>query len=401
MRDKNSLTNREPPKQLNIETSAARPDIDRISMLSEFGNIAPPIHLSTSFKRDADCSDLSAYSYSTFDNPNRHWLEETIRNLESGKAAVATGSGMAAIAAVLSWLKRGDRLIAAHDLFQGTARLLNDQFRSWGIETDFVDTTDLNEVASAIRSETRMIWLDSPSNPMLRVSDIAAVSELAKTRGIRVVVDGTFAPFLIQKSLDLGADATIYAATKYIAGHSDVVSGLAVFREADELYQKARAFQINVGAVPSPMDCWLVERGLRTLAVRFARQCDTALAVARFLEKHDSVEAVYYPGLENNPDYELACRQMNNRFGGMVSFLVNEGRIAASKIVESTKLFLNATSLGGVESLIELRAASPVQNLGQGTGFNVPENLIRLSIGLEHPFDLIADLEQALSQLGN
>ena len=401
MTAQNSLPNRRPVRQLDVETVAARPDIDRASNQSGFGDIAPPIHLSTSFKHDANRSGMSAYSYTTFDNPNRRWLEESIRDLEGGKAAIATGSGMAAIAAVLSWLKRGDRLIAAHDLFQGTARLINDQFKSWGIETDFVDTTDLNEVATSIRPETRMIWLDSPSNPLLRVSDIAAVSELAKSCGIRVVVDGTFAPFLIQKALDLGADAVVYAATKYIAGHSDVVSGLAVFRESDELYQKARAFQINVGAAPSPADCWLVERGLRTLAVRFARQCDSALAVARFLDGHAGVGEVCYPGLENNPNYELACQQMNNRFGGMVSFLVKEGRIAASKMVESTKLFLNATSLGGIESLIELRAASPVQNFGQGTGFNVPENLVRLSIGLEYPVDLIADLEQALEHRGS
>ena len=243
------------------------------------GAVAPPIHLSTTFERDPDGTYPRGYTYATFNNPNRAWLEEAITDLEGGAAAIATSSGMAAIACVLGSLKPGERVIVSYDLFQGTARLLNDQLRQWGIEADVVDTTRPEEVEAAIRPETRMVWVDTPSNPLMRVTDIARAVEIARRRGIRVAVDSTFATFVLQRPLDLGADVTVYAATKYIAGHSDVVNGLAVFREKDELYERARAFQINVGLTPSPFDCWLVHRGLRTLPCRM--RAHAAPAVAR------------------------------------------------------------------------------------------------------------------------
>ncbi|MDJ0948851.1 MAG: aminotransferase class I/II-fold pyridoxal phosphate-dependent enzyme [Alphaproteobacteria bacterium] len=360
------------------------------------GAVAPPIHLSTTFERDPDGSYPRGYSYSTFDNPNRAWLEDAITQLEGGAAAIATSSGMAAIAAVLSALKPGERVIVSYDLFQGTARLLNDQLRQWGIAVDVVDVTRLDEVAAAISPQTRMIWIDTPSNPLIRVTDIAGVVALARPKGVRVAVDSTFATFVLQRPLDHGADVAVYAATKYIAGHSDVVNGLAVFREKGALYERARAFQINVGLTPSPFDCWMVHRGLRTLPHRMRVHSRNAQAVSEFLEGHPRVARVYYPGLGSNEGWQIARRQMPAGCGGMLSASVKGGRAAAIGTVARVKLFTRAASLGGVESLIEHRASSPIQTRGQGTGFTLPDDLLRLSVGIEHADDLIADLDQAL-----
>jgi cystathionine gamma-synthase len=360
------------------------------------GAVAPPIHLSTTFEREPDGSYPRGFAYTTFNNPNRAWLEQAITELEGGAAAVATSSGMAAVASVLGSLKPRERVIVSYDLFQGTARLLNDQLRQWGVEANVVDTTRLDQIEAAITPETRIIWIDTPSNPLMRVTDIAGVSALAHSKAIRVVVDSTFATFVLQRPLDLGADATVYAATKYIAGHSDVVNGLAVFREKGELYERARAFQINVGVTPSPFDCWMAHRGLRTLPQRMRAHSDNALAVARFLESHPRVERVYYPGLSSNEGSAVAQRQMPGGCGGMLSVSIKGGREAALATVARVKLFTRAASLGGVESLIEHRASSPIQTHGQGTGFRLPDDLLRLSVGLEHADDLIADLDHAL-----
>ena len=360
------------------------------------GAVAPPIHLSTTFERDPDGTYPRGFAYTTFNNPNRAWLEDAIAELEGGAAAIATSSGMAAIASVLGSLKPSERVIVSYDLFQGTARLLNDQLRQWGVEADVVDTTKLGEIAAAITPQTRMIWIDTPSNPLMRVTDIAGVVDLARSKDIRVAVDSTFATFVLQRPLDLGADVTAYAATKYIAGHSDVVNGLAVFREKGELYERARAFQINVGVTPSPFDCWMVHRGLRTLPYRMRAHSQNAQAVARFLEGHPRVERVYYPGLASNEGWAVARRQMPLGCGGMVSVSVKGGRQAAMDTVARVKLFTRAASLGGVESLIEHRASSPIQTRGKGTGFVLPDDLLRLSIGIEHAEDLIADIDQAL-----
>jgi len=360
------------------------------------GALAPPIHLSTTFERDPDGSYPRGYAYSTFNNPNRAWLEDAMIELEGGAGAIATSSGMAAIASVLSVLKPGERLIVSHDLFQGTARLIDEQLRQWGVEADVVDTAKPDEIEAAITPQTRMIWIDTPSNPLMRVSDIAAVVDLAKRRNIRVAVDSTFATSVLQRPLDWGADVAVYAATKYIAGHTDVVSGLAVFREKGELYERARAFQINVGLTPSPFDCWMVHRGLRTLPYRMRAHSQNGLAVARFLEGHSRVARVYYPGLTSSQGSDVARRQMPDGCGGMLSVSIRGGREAALATVARVKLFTRAASLGGVESLIEHRASSPIQTLGRGVGFETPDDLLRLSIGIEHADDLIADLDQAL-----
>jgi cystathionine gamma-synthase len=361
------------------------------------GAVALPIHLSTTFERDPSGSYPRGYTYATFNNPNRAWLEDAVTELEGGAAAIATSSGMAAIASVLSVLKAGERVIVSYDLFQGTARLLNDQLRQWGVEADVVDTTQPEEIEAAIRPETRMIWIDTPSNPLMRVTDIARIVGIARPRGIPVAVDSTFATFVLQRPLDLGADVTVYAATKYIAGHSDVVNGLAVFRERGDLYERARTFQINVGLTPSPFDCWLVHRGLRTLPYRMRAHSQNAQAIASFLENHPRVDRVYYPGLPSNEGWKTAQRQMPHGCGGMLSLSVKGGREAAMGTVARVKLFTRAASLGGVESLIEHRASSPIQTRGQGTGFVLPDDLLRLSVGIEHADDLISDLDQALS----
>lgn len=363
------------------------------------GALAPPIHLSTTYERERDGSYPRGFAYSTFNNPNRQWLEEAIANLDGGACAVATGSGMAAIASVLSSLNSGDHILASYDLFQGTARLLNDQVKRWGIELDLADTTWVASVSEALTPRTRMIFIDTPSNPLMRLSDIAHLAEIAHSHNAVLAVDSTFATPALQRPLALGADVVLYAGTKYLSGHSDTVNGLAVFREECEMSERARAFQINVGTTPSPFDCWMVHRGLRTLPLRMRVHSENAQKVAEFLVTHPSVEHVYYAGLPGSQDHVLAHRQMPEGCGGMLSFSVKGGRSAATNVVSRVELFTRAASLGGVESLIEHRASSPIQTRGEGTGFRIPDDLLRLSIGLEHANDLIADLQQALDSV--
>jgi cystathionine gamma-synthase len=361
------------------------------------GAVAPPIHLSTTFERDADGTYPRGFAYTTFNNPNRQWLEQAITELEGGACAIASATGMAAISSALSALKPGERVIVSHDLFQGTARFINDQLKGWGIEADIVDTTKPEEVAAAIGPATRLVWIDTPSNPLVRTTDIAALAAIARPRNVLVAVDSTLATYVHQRPLELGADVVVYAATKYMAGHSDVVSGLAVFREKGFLYERSRAFQINVGLAPSPFDCWLVQRGLKTLPLRMRAHSANALAVAQFLNAHPRVEKVHYPGLASDPGHEVAKRQMSGGFGGMLSVAVRGGREAAVAVAARVNIFTRAASLGGVESLIEHRASSPIQTRGQGTGFAIADNLLRVSVGIEHADDLIADLDQALN----
>lgn len=364
------------------------------------GSVALPIHMSTNFERGQDEGYPKGFFYSTFGNPNRAWLEEAMVKLEGGSAAIATSSGMAAIACVLSVLAPGDRVLAPKDLFQGSARLLNDQFRQWGVQADFFDPRHPGELESHIRERTRMIWLDTPSNPLLRISDIASVSKVAKAHRCWLAVDSTLATFALQQPLRLGADVVIHAATKFIAGHSDVVNGLAVFREQSQLFKSAESFRANLGAVPSPMDCWLVHRGLTTLWIRIQRQSQTALRIAEWLETRDEVDKVFYPGLQTHESHKIAREQMDGGFGGILAFILKDGSRSATRLVNATKLFTKASSLGGTESLIEHRSTSPIQILGNGTGQQIPPGLIRLSLGLEDADDLTRDLERAFEALG-
>ena len=353
------------------------------------GAVTPPIHLSTTFERGADGEFPRGYIYSRSGNPNRAALERSLCALEDGAAAATFASGSAATMAIFQALAPGDHVIAPNDAYHGTGTLLREIFTPWGLEASFVDMTDPTLVERAVRPSTRLIWVETPSNPLLKVTDIARVAAIARAAGARCAVDNTWASPVLQRPLALGADLTMHATTKYLGGHSDVLGGAVVVREADEFFERRRLIQTAGGAVPSPFECWLVLRGIRTLPLRVRAQSENAMAVATFLGSHPAVETVHYPGLEWHPGHTVAARQMTAH-GGMLSMQVRGGRAAAMAVAARVQLFTRATSLGGTESLIEHRASV------EGPGTQTPENLLRLSIGLEHPDDLIEDLRQAL-----
>jgi cystathionine gamma-synthase len=352
------------------------------------GAVASPIQLSTTFERAADGSYPSGYVYSRSNNPNRRALEEAMATVEGGSDAAAFGSGLAAASAIFQALRPGDHVVAATQTYHGTTKLLRDVFVPWGLHVDFVDMIDLDAVRNAVRANTKLLWAETPSNPLLKVTDIAAVAEIAHAAGALCVCDNTFAPIL-QRPFDLGADLIVHSATKYLGGHSDVTGGIVVTRAETELFSRVRLVQGSAGAVPSPFDCWLVLRGLRTLPLRMRAQSENALKVATFLVSHPNVERVHYPGLPTDPEHALAARQMSG-FSGMLSFHVKGGREAAVAVAAKMRIFIRATSLGSVESLVEHRASVA------GEDPRTPQGLLRLSIGLEHADDLIEDLAQAL-----
>ncbi len=353
------------------------------------GAVSPPLHLSTNFARRPDNSLPDGFLYARSENPNRAALERALAPLEGGAVALAFASGMAAASAVFQALQAGDHVIAPHDAYYGTAKVLREVFGRWGLESSFVSMTDSSAVERALTTRTRLIWIETPSNPALAVTDIAAVARIARGAGALVVCDNTWATPLLQRPLDLGADIAMHATTKYLAGHGDVTGGALVLKEEGELAARLRVVQTVGGAVPSPFDCWLVHRGIRTLAYRMRGHCDNAELVAGFLERHRAVEVVHYPGLASGPGHAVAARQMR-RYGGMVSVEVRGGAEAALAVLSRVKLFTRATSLGGPESLIEHRASV------EGPDSPTPPGLLRLSVGLEHPDDLIEDLDQAL-----
>ncbi|RMF94109.1 MAG: aminotransferase class V-fold PLP-dependent enzyme [Nitrospinota bacterium] len=353
------------------------------------GAVTPPIHLSTTFEREADGSYPRGYLYIRNRNPNRDALEQCLAALEGGQGAAAFSSGSAATMSVFQALSPGDHLLASVDVYYGTARLLQEMFVPWGIEVTFVDMTDPGQVEQALRPNTRLFWVETPSNPLLKITDIARIAQIAHQAGARCVCDNTWASPILQRPLDLGADLVVHATTKYLGGHGDVLGGAVICKEEDDFFQRIRQIQISGGAVPSPFDCWLVLRGIRTLPYRMRAHAENALKVAKFLHQHAQVEAVHYPGLPEHPGHAIATRQMR-LYGGMASFQVRGGRERAMEVAAKVRLFIRATSLGGPESLIEHRASI------EGPGTRTPENLLRLSIGLEHPDDLIEDLAQAL-----
>lgn len=351
--------------------------------------VSPAIHLSTTFVRGADGTFPSGYGYIRDGNPNRNALEAALARLEGGDAGIAFASGMAATMSVFQALEPGDHVVAPLDAYFGTPKLIKEHFLRWGLEVTFVDMTDLAAVRAALRPRTRLVWTETPSNPTIAVTDLAAVAEL--TRGTRawLACDNTWATPFLQRPLALGYDVAVHSTTKYLSGHCDVMGGVAVTRESGLLSERLRSLQINGGAVPSPFDSWLVLRGVRTLPWRMRGHCSNAAAVAGFLEKHPRVERVHYPGLRSDPGHAIAARQMDAP-GGMLSFVVRGGREAAMAVAARTRVFTRATSLGGPESLIEHRASL------EGAGTRAPEGLLRLSIGLEHPDDLVLDLKQAI-----
>ena len=357
--------------------------------------VTSPISLSTTFYQGAP-GHPSEHAYSRVSNPTRDALEQTLATLEGGTSAAVFSSGCAAMHAALQLLSAGDQLVACGDIYGGTFRLIEQLVRPLGVDVVWVDMCDLPAVQAAMSDRTKMLWVETPTNPLLRVFDLAALSELGRARGALTVVDSTFATPLLQRPLELGADIVVHSMSKYLNGHSDVVAG-AVISHADEVGDRLRFIQKAGGAVPSPFDCYLVARGIKTLPLRMARHCESAQALAEWLQRHDSVLAVHYPGLEAHPQHELAARQMSG-FGGMVSFEVEGGLGGASSVLEKVRLFSLAESLGGVESLIGQPAlmshASMPAEVREAQG--IRDGLIRVSVGLEDIEDLREDLSQAL-----
>lgn len=356
------------------------------------GAVTLPIHLSTTFERAPDGSFPHGHIYARDTNPTRNALEECLTLLEGGAAAVSFASGSAATAAIFQALRPGDHVVIGEDAFYGTIRILREIFAPWGLSYSIVDMGQLSQVAEALRAPTALVWLETPSNPLLRITDITGVMALARHAGARVAVDNTWCTPMLQRPLELGADYSMHSTTKYLGGHSDLMGGAVIARARDEFFDRILLQQKQGGAIPSPFDCWLLMRGIRSLPYRMRAHCQSAHAIAGFLAAHPAVEAVHYPGLESHAGHEIAARQMS-LFGGMLSFQVKGGRAEAYRVAGGVRLFTRATSLGGPESLIEHRASV------EGPHTRAPENLLRVSVGLEHPDDLIADLSTALEQI--
>jgi cystathionine gamma-synthase len=353
------------------------------------GAVAAPIHLSTTFERNPEGGYPHGYSYGRSGNPTRQALEEGLAALEGGEDAAAFGSGLAASSAILQALGPGDHVVAPTDVYHGMTKLLREVFMGWGLEVSFVDMTKPDEIKQAVRPLTKLFWVETPSNPRLKITDIVRVVEMAHAAGAICACDNTWAP-IVQRPFDLGADLVVHATTKYLGGHSDVTGGVVIAKTKTEFFERVREIQTTGGAVPSPFDCWLILRGMRSLPWRMRAHSENAIKVATWLADHPRVEAVHYPGLESHAGHEIAARQMS-AFSGMLSFEVHGGREAALAVGAKTEIFIRATSLGGVESLIEHRASI------KGEDPRTPQGLLRLSIGLEHPDDLIEDLAEALS----
>ncbi|MTD12837.1 cystathionine gamma-synthase [Nakamurella sp. YIM 132087] len=359
------------------------------------GAVAVPIYQTSTFAQDVAGETRAGYDYSRAGNPTRTALEVALADLEGGRSGHAFASGMAAAdAAVRAMLRPGDHLIIPNDAYGGTFRLIDKIGVPWGLTYTEVPLSDLDAVAAAMTDRTKLIWCETPTNPLLGISDIAGLAGLAHDRGARLVVDNTFATPYLQLPLALGADVVLHSTTKYIGGHSDVIGGALVTADA-ELGEDFAFHAKSMGGVAGPFDAWLTLRGLKTLAVRMDRHCDNADAVADMLSEHPKVGRVYFPGLSTHPGHHVAAGQMS-RFGGMVSFTVRGGREEAVKVCSRTRLFTLAESLGGVESLIEHPGLMTHASVA-GTGLEVPDDLIRLSVGIEDLDDLLADLTDALA----
>ncbi len=355
----------------------------------ETGALIPPIHLSTTYERGADGVYPRGFVYSRLANPTRLRFETTLAALEGGAACAAFASGMAAATAVLQALRPGDHLLLPDDVYYGMRRLVETVFAEWGLAWSEVDMTDPDAVAAALRPETRLVWTETPSNPMLKITDLRAVAERAHAAGARLLVDGTWMTPFLQRPFEHEADLVLHSVTKYLGGHSDVLGGAVVFRAEDAFSERVRALQTSAGAVMDPFSAWLALRGMRTLAARLRMQCDTARRLAAFLQTHPAVARVHHPSLPEHPGHAVARRQMDDD-GAMLSIEVRGGLDEALGVAARVKVFTRATSLGGVESLIEHRASI------EAPPSRTPASLLRLSIGLEHPDDLLADLSQAL-----
>jgi len=361
------------------------------------GAVVVPIYATSTYVQDAP-GKHAGYEYSRTDNPTRTALQDALASLEgvadgSGGGSVATASGMAAASLMGYLLDAGDHVLLPNDAYGGTFRFFTQVLGRQGFEWSVADPTDLDAVRAAVRPNTKLVWLETPTNPMLRVADIAAEAQIAADAGAIFCVDNTFATPYLQRPLDHGADVVLHSTTKYLGGHSDVVGGALVTRDA-EMLERLRFLQNAAGPVPGPFDAFLILRGLKTLGVRMDRHCDNAMAIAEWLASDDRVEDVIYPGLADHPDHEIAHVQMD-RFGAIISLRPKGGVESAHAMTERTELFFLAESLGGVESLIEVPAAMTHTSV-EGTDLEVAEDLVRLSVGIEHVDDLIEDLDRAL-----
>ncbi len=360
------------------------------NIINEVHAINPPIYLSSTFVRNKEGKYEDRYKYSRNDNPNRRTLEKSISTLENGTTGFAFGSGMAAISAVFQSLKTGDHVILPDDAYFNLKLLLKDIFNRWGLSYSFVNMSNIETISRSLNQQTRLIWIESPSNPQLKISDIRGICELAHAHQILIAVDNTWPTPVLQNPLDLGADIVVHSSTKYLGGHSDVLGGCIVLKESGSLAHRIQSIQVQMGAIPSPFDCWLISRGIQTLYLRITKQTDNAQKLAEWLNGQPRVNRVLYPGLKDHPHHAIATQQMKGGFGGMLSLLIDGNEIETRAVANKLQLFTQATSLGGIESLVEHRKSV------EGSESQTPSNLLRLSLGIEHIEDLIVDWEQAL-----
>jgi cystathionine gamma-synthase len=360
------------------------------------GGLAPVINLSTNYEQEPDGSYPQGRAYTRADNPTSEHAERLLAALEGGGCRCALfSSGMAAATAVFQSLLPGDHVLVSRVLYWGVRKWLAEFALSWGLDVEFTDTTDLDAVAAAIRpGQTRLLWLETPANPMWEITDLAPACELAHAAGIRVAVDNTVATPVLTRPFEHGADLVVHSATKYLNGHGDVLAGAVLSARQDPFWERIRSWRRNAGAMPGPFEAWLLQRGMRTLFLRVHRASETALAIATHFRGHPALSAVLYPGLPDHPGHRVAARQMTGGFGGMLSIRLAGGAEHARAVLREVRVFKRATSLGGVESLIEHRRGS------EGPSSPVPDDLLRLSAGIEDPRDLIADLEAALDAAG-
>ncbi|MBI3720229.1 MAG: aminotransferase class V-fold PLP-dependent enzyme [Sphingobacteriales bacterium] len=374
-------------EKLHFETQAIQSTLVKDAQAS---SVTQPIYLTTTFERETDGSYAHGFVYSRLDNPNRKQLEASVALLENGDRAFAFASGMASINTMYQTLKTGDHVIIPDDAYYATEILLRDVYQRWGLQMTKVDMSNNEAVQKAVQSNTKMIWAETPSNPLLKVSDIESIAAIAHKAGAICVVDNTWATPVLQLPLDLGADAVMHSTTKYYGGHCDVLGGVLIIKNNNELIDKISSVQTKGGAVPSPFDCWMISRGIKTLSLRVKAQTESAGKLAEYLSTHPKIEKVNYPGLKSHPQHSVAAKQMKGGFGAMLSVQIKGNAKVAMELTGRLKLFTTATSLGGVESLVEHRRSV------EGPYSVTPDNLLRVSVGVEHIDDLINDWKQAL-----
>ena len=361
-----------------------------------YGAVMPPIYQTSTYSQKSP-GEHSGYEYSRTQNPTRHALERSIASLENAKYGLAFSSGLSAIDAIMKLFSPGDEIISTNDLYGGSYRLFEKVFKKFGLKFVFTDLRNLNEIENLISSKPKLIWVETPTNPMINIVDIEGLSKICKTNNLLLAVDNTFSTPFLQKPIDLGADIVMHSATKFLAGHSDVILGLLALSN-DELAEKLFFMQNSSGAICGPMDSFLTLRGIKTLHVRMQRHCENARVIANYLKKHDKVDNVYWPGFENHPNHNIAKSQMND-FGGMISFTVKGNFDLVKRITSSFKVFTLAESLGGVESLVNHPATMTHASIPkeERDKIGITDNLIRLSVGIEDISDLVDDIEQAIN----